>query len=146
MEMIKIRKHVFETNSSSTHSIIPGNKDYIDASVEQKITIFPGEFGWGYERINDWKRKASYLYTSALERKDAQVTEAQIALVKEVIEDYTKSEVTFLKLESPGGFFDEGYVDHQSADVPAEVLMGGYDAVKDFIFTGAVLILDNDNH
>ena len=62
--MVKIRKGMFETNSSSTHTIIvtdqktePGN--LVDFAI--------GEFGWEFERLNTIDEKASYLYTMACE-------------------------------------------------------------------------------
>lgn len=60
--MMKIRRGMFETNSSSTHTIIvtdrktePGN--LVDFAI--------GEFGWGFEKLTSIDEKASYLYTMA---------------------------------------------------------------------------------
>lgn len=62
--MQNIRKSVFETNSSSSHSI------HIDTSTELNDFIIPnddgnvvlngGEFGWEYIRFNDALTKANY--------------------------------------------------------------------------------------
>lgn len=58
--MIQIRNGVFETNSSSTHSIvIPKKTD----KTSQYIEFHIGEYGWENEKVCD---TASYLYTAIL--------------------------------------------------------------------------------
>lgn len=56
-----IRKNVFETNSSSTHSIsISKFNDYI---LPKEINFTFGEFGWEFSKYTSSFDKASYLYT-----------------------------------------------------------------------------------
>lgn len=60
------RKGVFETNSSSTHSLCVSNiKGMMDNSFypnENGVLVIPGnEFGWEFEKYNDAATKASYL-------------------------------------------------------------------------------------
>ena len=65
--MIQIRRSVFETNSSSTHSIcITKNKpDEIPAVCRFGL----GEYGWEERQIVG-KEKADYLYTAIMCQKD----------------------------------------------------------------------------
>lgn len=61
----QIRRSVFETNSSSTHSISivkePTNIHF-PATMEFNV----GEFGWEWKIYSDYRSKASYLYTAIL--------------------------------------------------------------------------------
>jgi hypothetical protein len=66
-----IRHGVFETNSSSSHSIS------ISHDVRKYQTLFPdedgayifdgGEFGWGYDSYTDADTKANYVATMSKE-------------------------------------------------------------------------------
>ena len=54
--MIQVRKGVFETNSSSTHSIaIPR-----DCGATNYVSFCDGEFGWGFSQVDP----ADYFYTA----------------------------------------------------------------------------------
>lgn len=59
--MLQIRKGVFETNSSSTHSICIA-KD-VEVSIPRSIHFSFGEFGWERDTLSTPLEKASYLYT-----------------------------------------------------------------------------------
>lgn len=57
-----IRHGVFETNSSSTHSIcIP--KDGSDLIIPSHVQLVQGEFGWEWDTLSSHYEKLSYLYT-----------------------------------------------------------------------------------
>lgn len=63
----QIRKNIFETNSSSTHSIVIGNNgEDIYANLPEKVRFTGGAFGWEHEVYTDIEDKASYLFTSLL--------------------------------------------------------------------------------
>jgi len=84
MKNKKIRKAVFETNSSSSHSLhiddsvdvyetLPIESGYIDELeevVQNAIIIKGDEFGWQWEKFNDAQTKASYLATMLLTLED----------------------------------------------------------------------------
>lgn len=141
-----IRKSVFETNSSSTHSITLGKGDFEISKkgldVEGNIVrIYSGEFGWGPEKFNDAATKASYALTWA---KGQVAEEHYLSMLRDVIEKVTGCEVVFYHC------FDEdyswGYIDHRSSNVGAEVF-GSEEVLKNFIFNpNSVLRVDNDNH
>lgn len=60
-KVIKIRKSVFETNSSSTHSICIARD--VNLNTPKSIYFGFGEFGWECDTLDSTKKKASYLYT-----------------------------------------------------------------------------------
>jgi hypothetical protein len=68
--MKQIRKGVFETNSSSTHSICIA-KD-VELTIPKSIYFGFGEFGWEHDTLQSSGEKASYLYTGLMAngRKD----------------------------------------------------------------------------
>lgn len=63
--MIKTRKSIFETNSSSTHSIVIAGGN-VPSKLPEEIEFNAGEFGWEWEIYNDVRSRADYLYTSIL--------------------------------------------------------------------------------
>lgn len=106
--MIQVRNGVFETNSSSTHSICisrecvePG--DYISFHI--------GEFGW----TNDEVSAADYLYTAILESDDWQ---EKLDKLKNALDDnnvsYDFEEPQWECNESGYCFLVNGYIDHWS--------------------------------
>ena len=62
----QIRQGVFETNSSSTHtiSISKKNNGVLDKLSNSTVEFVSGEFGWEFEVYNDTYSKASYLWTA----------------------------------------------------------------------------------
>jgi hypothetical protein len=91
----KIRHNVFETNSSSTHSICIA-KD-ISLTIPKEIHFSKGEFGWEINTLRSLFSKASYLYT-ALEN-DSRFHDVVGILEAEGLT------VTY-------DISDEGYIDH----------------------------------
>lgn len=78
--MIQERKNIFETNSSSTHSVCLTNAankynwnelDEYVSSEDKRLHIKFGEFGWGYDEYEDAYNKLSYLLTMILELRKA---------------------------------------------------------------------------
>lgn len=136
-----IRKSVFETNSSSTHSI---GLDSGDFKISDKpfdiggiLNIYPGEFGWEEEKYNDIWTKASYALTWAIE------SPKYTTMLREVIEKVTKCKVNFIPISPPD---DWGYIDHQSFDVCTQVFKNKK-TLTNFLFNPkSVLRTDNDNH
>ena len=60
----KIRHNVFETNSSSTHSICIAKDSSL--TIPKEIHFGTGEFGWERNSLRSMYSKASYLYTGLL--------------------------------------------------------------------------------
>lgn len=125
--MKKIRNKVFETNSSSSHSItIDNTTQLIDLSLENEsgvILIESKNFGWEWEKYNDAYTKAQYL-----------IADNKINLVLKAIENRTLCSVG-IKLENPNTEI-VGYpnfsIDHQSIGTTWE--LDTLEKVDNFIF------------
>lgn len=133
---MKVTRHaVFETNSSSTHSIsIAGDGECSDTlAVEGGICeVWEGEFGWEEETYNDAATKASYCLTFAKHN------EHHLAMLRRVIQEHTGADEV--------RFMGDGYIDHQSSDVALEAFASD-DTLAAFIFNPhSGLTTDNDNH
>ena len=144
--MVKIRKGMFETNSSSTHTIIvtdqktePGN--LVDFAI--------GEFGWEFSRLDTINEKASYLYTMACEMLDRDVyQDLYEILVKYGVECSCSVPAEFAK-SSWGEYLDNGYVDHASdgdAKEFVERMLNHEHALIKYLFSDeSFVVTGNDN-
>jgi hypothetical protein len=99
------RKSIFETNSSSTHSVVSfGKTDYVKVDLkEDSVEIFEefmnsDELESSHIDSKDWLKSAQFLHAWARR----QGTQAHLDMLKKVIEDYTKRKVTFKE----GGEYD----------------------------------------
>jgi len=141
--MKQIRKGVFETNSSSTHSIALGLEmllDTIKPNADNNIIFLTGgEFGWEWAKYNDALTKANYC---AVDQKD---NPDRLNMLKEVIREQTGCERVIIDISNEYKDSNFSYVDHQSAGTS-----GGYfiskDKLRDFIFNkNSYLFIGNDN-
>lgn len=140
--MKNIRQNVFETNSSSTHSVsINANTDGIYDTIipldNGVITLIGGEFGWEWRQINDTLTKANYAAVYA--RDDEKLTN----MLTNVIKDHTGAKEVIYDLD------EYSYIDHQSDKHEGGEC--GYafatnQSLKDFIFSpNSWLFTGNDN-
>lgn len=131
--MKTIRSNVFETNSSSTHSLtlVEGPSwSTMVPNYGDKLIIHGGEYGWGYDVLEDPYSKASYAYQDGVSKK----------LIKQVIKDYTG--ISKVKLKGK----KHGYIDHQSCGTVRSIIKSEED-LRIFIFNEASYVTtDNDNH
>lgn len=143
--MKKIRGPVFETNSSSTHSIfIAGGslKDTIEPDADLCIRLQGGEFDWEVKDYWDAFSKASYCLTWA---KTISNNHEHTKMLKDVIENHTGHKVIFKPFKL-WGEDSWGSIDHQSADV-CEEAFESKETLAAFIFCEKSLLhTDNDNH
>jgi hypothetical protein len=130
--MLKIRRSIFETNSSSSHSLSLGGNAIKEVSEEKiSIVLGDGEYGWGFCKLKNWMDKADYLGIEAYYDEGK----------KEILE-------SALKMAYPNittAYSCEGYIDHQSSGE----IWGELNSVEDVynvIFGDSVIIIDNDNH
>lgn len=162
----KIRKGVFETNSSSCHSIsIASNaKNYMHlypSPEDNKIHVSFGEFGWEYERYRDPYNKLSYLLTMIMENHSYEIKSMdefyeleEFKILDELIRDECGCEGIYLESDECyydkdwNRFYIDGYIDHQSMYGSVIKFLGNYGiSMYDFIFDKNVcLVIDNDNH
>ena len=147
-----IRRAMFETNSSSTHSITidrkwpPSKMGKIHVEPDGVCYVYPGEFGWGVEEFRDAAAKASYCYTFATTVAAEEEGKALLDRLAKLIREQTGcSEVKFCVLRREGEE-NRGYIDHQSKDVAREAFEND-ETLRDFIFNpDSILRIDNDNH
>lgn len=59
-----VRKGVFETNSSSIHTLVISHIGENDINCDgQPVIFYCGEYGWGYDELCTVNERASYLWT-----------------------------------------------------------------------------------
>ncbi len=147
------RRNVFETNSSSTHSItIVNDEDNLIGklfpSEDGIYRIWPGEFGWEVETYNSAVIKASYALTWT---KQIDKPEYFLEMLRSVIAEQVKAEVEFVSSPNEYNEFEWGFIDHQSCkegyrDVCREAF-DSKESLRNFIFNPlSILHTDNDNH
>lgn len=133
-----VRQGVFETNSSSTHSIsIKGKLFKKDNSLmsdfDDVITIRTGQFGWGWDKYNNAYQKASYFLTR-YEDDDHKKN----MLIDIISKNCDCKSVELIVDES-------SYIDHQSYDLLDDEICTK-DELENFIFNKNYwLIIGNDN-
>lgn len=150
------RTGVFETNSSSTHSLVLCESNnllpqpFSDNITEQGVvTASAGEFGWNEETFTSVYDKLSYLYTDAMQYADGNdepnpAENEKLRMIVDAVKDHTGCVVGFAK---SGGYWDYGYIDHQSVGLCEEVWEKGVEGVKQFLFNPeSYFETDNDNH
>jgi hypothetical protein len=134
MSKIKIRKSVFETNSSSTHSIHIDNKTMLmDTSLlsneDGEIVLTGGEFGWEWQRYNDALTKANY---ASIENSGAD----RDLLIQAITEQTGARQVNI-------NHIDWVYIDHQSTGLLRDMNL---EELKNWIFNpNSWLVTGNDN-
>lgn len=162
--MKQIRKSIFETNSSSSHSLVMSKKDRgynYDLPVDErgKLTIRFGEFGWGpevlytpYEKLRYWMTEYAsefwYDWNKKYEGKSfedkLQIFEGQ-KIIKDAIQTIKKlcKNVKTIEFASPDendAYYHFGYIDHESVGTIR------YTDLKDTVFNNScIVIIDNDN-
>lgn len=157
MEHKVTREGMFETNSSSTHSlVIRGGKFKPFSNIQTDlgiVTIYCGEFGWGPSKHTDAATKASYCLTYA--KTCVKNPEPLLRMLKKALgRVFTKCSICFISKPTIIQIFDAedcyeesnwGYIDHQSEEVGAQAFVDEQ-TLYDFIFNPeSVLIIDNDN-
>jgi type IV secretory pathway VirB4 component len=141
--MKTIRYNIFETNSSSSHSItVSRSGNYVNDSLfpepnsaEPVILLDGGNFGWGVDVFTDSNTKANYCAIDFAANDEP----IKLILLQKVIEDMTGCNVV-IDLD------DFSHIDHQSIGTADDELMD-YQDIKDFVFNPeSELLIDNDNH
>lgn len=168
--MKTIRKSVFETNSSSVHSLSISNDDRM--CNPNYLNGYFGEFGWGYEVLSTPEERLSYLLVALANLSGANNYNVKFEDGKNILLDYdafkwteevvrekTGSGILFdWENISKGKYYPFGYIDHQSISYNSEVpnvLVDFwseekdvfYKNISDFIFNNKYSVsIDNDNH
>ena len=152
-KMKKIRNAVFETNSSSSHSISVSevNSDELMDNVmvmdeNDNVVVEPGEFGWEEEVYTDSVTKASYMLTYVKNYCGDKEAEFE-GMLKEVIKEQTGCNDVIFN-ETDDKWYKFGYIDHQSSsDNQLHWVFEDKETLRQFIFNReSILETDNDNH
>lgn len=152
--MLQTRKNVFETNSSSTHSITLGGGEYLmDTSLvpneEGFIDIPAYEFGWEYDTYRYAEAKASYALIYCLDWSGDN-KDKHLSVLIDVIKDQTGAiGIKWSETQkSSWDFYPHGYIDHQSVEGGRlDYLFEDAETLRRFIFDEhSVLITDSDNY
>ncbi len=164
----QIRRGVFETNSSSMHSLTVRKEGMngvlpVDEGTNKVVVRF-GEFGWGYDKYTDPWNKLSYLVTMVVEthgdcysmnelyetedfQKINDVVAAHCCCDGVLIESELKQAESWDGTKTYDWNEHEGYIDHQSVEGIDSLLKSYGCTIEEFIFDeGIALIIDNDNH
>ena len=131
-----IRTGVFETNSSSSHSLSVAREDqefvYDTIYPDQNglISVIGQEFGWGWDKYNDARTKLAYAFQDS--------DENNYELIKRVVRKQTgATEVSFDE--------DSGYIDHDGVGTTGDI-RGSEEDMRNFIFNkNSWLFIGNDN-
>ena len=137
----QIRSSVFETNSSSTHSIAISKKPVV---IGTRLSFRVGEFGWE----NGIADTADYLYTGILEQENR---DELLDKLKEILDKY-EIEYYFQKpklSKSEYGdyyYLEHGYVDHsyELKDF-IEVVLSDEDLLMRYLFGDSTVYTGHDN-
>jgi hypothetical protein len=137
-----IRSGVFETNSSSSHSISVADKtkefvlDTIYPDQNGVITLTGGEFGWDWFKHNDALTKANYAAVSTL------YSESLTDTLIEVIKEQTGAEEVVFDFGQDYSHPNWSYIDHDSVGTCPK----DKDELRNFIFNkNSWLFGGNDN-
>lgn len=158
----KIRKNVFETNSSSSHSLTMAQGDVVQVPFTKrelrdgKVIVGLDDYGWEWHRYYKPSNKLAYLLTQALlgsgEYGDARVPDGspeevtrevceeneKAALLCEVVKAHTGCELLF----SPGS---RGSIDHDSVGTGNELFCSAAELTQ-FLFSAESCVeTGNDN-
>jgi len=153
----QIRTSVFETNSSSTHSVTIGDGEFIiPKDIKGEFTVCSGDYGWIQESYSRFFDKVSYAFTFAVNYS----TEEDLDLLNETLKKNLKG-VELVYEDSEGNqyyyealvellkndeFPDFGYIDHQSIYKASEIFASERN-LENFLFCqDSSFETDNDNH
>ena len=108
------RQGVFETNSSSTHSVTIAEDgellDTLPVDEDGKVSLQTGEYGWEVEGYRHVSERAQYATTLAMGRIDSEKEKLMKMMVK-VIKEHTGCKKVVVQTRYADDF---GYIDHNS--------------------------------
>lgn len=139
--MLQIRNGVFETNSSSTHSIVISKSPV--RYIPDKIVFRPGEFGWENRCVDE---TGDYLYTGIISGPEALV-EPRLNRLKELLDEFgVKYEFRKPRENKQYGYYENCYVDHAYELAGfIDAVLGDKDRLARFLFGDSCVYTGNDN-
>lgn len=138
--MIQIRRSVFETNSSSTHSIaIPR-----DCGTSGYMSFHIGEFGWAFDEVDPMDYFYTALYTTSETMAEL---EDKIERLQSILKSYgIDADFAEVECEERNGWLDhDGYIDHgYELKELVDELLDDSDKLVRFL-SGGLVFTGNDN-
>lgn len=155
-----IRKGVFETNSSSIHTLVISHSDHI--VIPEEIYFDFGEYGWGYDELYSPQDRANYLYTYICSEYDdnydwyeehgySHPDKSRTDVLKHlenILHEIGVKNCIFRKPRNEKYSFDCGCIDHSRElySFFEPMLDGDIEALKNWLFNNDnFIILDSDN-
>ena len=155
---LTIRKGMFETNSSSMHSIIITKND--SNCYEEGLKCYYGgrlffsdedlEFSRSpFQFLNTWRGKVGYAIASYCQeyKKDDEEAKEFISKLESIIKKHVE-DFDHIELPDPEDtWYPFGYVDHQSEGLLQKFLSEENVTLEDFIFTPKyIVVIDGDEY
>ena len=154
----QIRQRVFETNSSSTHSICIARNPVL-SEIPSSLNFKFGSFGWEVDKLTSIKEKASYLYTCISYLDDIDKIKECLQFITNSLIEYGVEDIYFDNFElspfcnginnvdiyiCPG---DEGYVDHgrEAIDFVEAVCSDKHKLINYLFSEQSFILTGNDN-
>lgn len=139
-----IRNNVFETNSSSCHSITLSNDvcifDTLYPNDDGNIILTGGQFGWEEEEYSDAFTKANYAAVDLFNNEEKR------RMFIDVIKEHTGCNDVVFDFSLDWNNDEYSYIDHQSCGTVSDYC-NNKEELKNFIFNpNSILTTDNDNH
>lgn len=147
-----IRNSVFETNSSSTHSLtIVSGGEYVHPNTlvpdyDNILRVPAGDFGWSVEDYYDAESKLSYLLIYIRDWvNDEEVKARFMELLQQEVGGYVGA--ASVMLDDDNRMYGGGYIDHQSVEDRALDYIFEQNLIKDLVFNpNSFVHTDNDNY
>lgn len=138
--MINVRKNVFETNSSSTHSICI-SKDTVK-NMPKEVKFQAGEYGWEEDTVY---ATASYLWTAILDGPQ-ELVEERTQKLKDALDRLGVKGIFEYPPKDEYGFYTDCYIDHscECADL-IDALLSNDDLLARYLFGDSCIYTGNDN-
>lgn len=138
-----IRQGVYETNSSSTHTICISKKCINPSTFPDHVTFKHGEFGWEFNIYTELESKASYLYQSICDCNDENDRENKLSKISQILGEYGIS-CDFEQNKDPE--FYDGYIDHAYDTVDfCHAVLNNREKLLQFLFGDSFIVTGNDN-
>ena len=147
--MRQIRNSVFETNSSSVHSICISKNPVNISNFGSFVRFEIGEYGWENATVCD---TASYLYTAVLDGYEYEDAIQKIEELKNILDahnikyEFEDPEWSWSDWNGGHKYFDKGYIDHayDTHDF-VEAVLKDEDMLMRYLFGDSWIYTGNDN-
>jgi hypothetical protein len=147
-----VRKSVFETNSSSCHSLTLGSSDIFEGytpDADNRIVLDNMCFGWEQDTYHDVGSRMAYVWIYIRDWTYDETQTKFLAMFNKVVMEHTgASEITMREEREYGTYLNKGYIDHQSVESgDLHHMFESESILKSFLFDrDSQIETDNDNH